>query len=234
MVVTAQEAVDLIDVRNRTGKLLVIGFNGSLSPQVRQAARYIKSGDAGQILSINAMVWEGWSHRYTGHWKQNREISGGGFMFDTGSHMLNTVSDLIGESFVEVTAWLNNRDKPIDIIGSVMARTASGILVTMIACGETIPSIGSDVHVFCTDATIRTGVWGERLEIQRRGETALTPVELPPSLGVWEQFIAVRGGKLENPSPPEIGLRMALLWDAIQASAAQGGNLIKIEPISTA
>jgi hypothetical protein len=42
-------------------------------------------------------------------------------------------------------------------------------------------------------------------------------------LGVWEQFMAVREGKLENPCPPEVGLRMTRLWDAIKASAAQNG-----------
>ena len=232
MVVTAQEAVELIKVRNKTGKLLVIGFNGSLSPQVRTASRFLKSGDAGKILNINAMVWENWSLKYNGHWKQNRAISGGGFLFDCGAHMLNTVSDLVGEAFTEVTAWLDNRDKTIDIIGSIMARTESGILVSMTSCGDVIPSIGSEVHVFCTEATIRTGIWGERLEIQRRGESGLTPVEVPPSLGVWEQFLAVRNGAIENPSPPEIGLRMALLWDAIQTSAANGGELVKMKPIS--
>jgi len=28
---------------------------------------------------------------------------------------------------------------------------------------------------------------------------------------------------MENPCPPEVGLRMARLWDAIRASAAKGG-----------
>jgi hypothetical protein len=42
-------------------------------------------------------------------------------------------------------------------------------------------------------------------------------------LGVWEQFLAVRAGQIPNPCPPEVGLRMARLWDAIKASAAQNG-----------
>ena len=232
MVVTADEAIELIRVRDRTNKLLVIGFDGSLSPQIRSASRLLKSGEAGHILNINAMVWESWAEKYQGHWKQNRAISGGGFLFDCGAHMLNTVSDLVGESFVEVAAWLDNRSNSVDIIGSAMARTESGTLVTLSSCGETIPSIGSEVYVFCTEATIRTGIWGERLEIQRRGDRDLMPVETPPSMGVWEQFLAVRNHEIENPSPPEIGLRMALLWDAIQNSAASGGELVKLKPIS--
>lgn len=230
MVMSAQQAIDLIEVRNRTGKLLVIAFDGSLSPQVRAAARLLRSGQAGKILNITATIWEDWANKYAGHWKQSPEISGGGFLFDCGAHMLNTVADLAGEDFVEVAAWLDTQGKPIDILGAIIARLKSGALVTMSACGQAIPSIGSEVRIFCTEATIRTGAWGERLEIQKNGEDSLNPVAVPASLGVWEQFLAVRSGKIENPSPPEIGLRMARLWDAIKLSSAHGGQPVHLSP----
>ena len=55
------------------------------------------------------------------------------------------------------------------------------------------------------------------------------PIPVPPSRGVWEQFLAVRSGRIPNPSPPEIGLRMAKLWDAIRASAANYGLPVRCE-----
>ncbi|MFN8421004.1 MAG: Gfo/Idh/MocA family oxidoreductase [Anaerolineae bacterium] len=228
MVVTADEAQKLIDVRDKSGKLLVIAFNGSLSPQIRTVSKMLQAGELGSILNVVAFVWEDWSDHYFGHWKQDAKISGGGFMFDTGAHMLNTVADLVNEDFVEVAAWLDNRHRSVDILGCVMARLRSGALVTMNACGQAIPSCSSEIRVFCTNAIIRTGIWGETLEIQRAGEKQLQPVSVPPSMGAWEQFIAVRSGKLRNPSPPEIGLRMARLWDAIQASAAQNGAVVRL------
>jgi predicted dehydrogenase len=229
MVVTAEEAKSLIEVRDRTGKLLVIAFNGSLSPQIRTVSKLLRSGELGSILNVVAFVWENWSEHYKGHWKQDARISGGGFMFDTGAHMLNTVADLVGEDFVEVAAWLDNRERTVDILGCVMGRLRSGALVTMNACGNAIPSCASEIRVFCSDAIIRTGIWGESLDIQRAGETQLQPIQVTPSMGAWEQFLAVRNGKIENPSPPEIGLRMARLWDAIRASAAKNGAVIQME-----
>jgi predicted dehydrogenase len=230
MVTNAEEALDLIDVRDRTGRLLVISFNGSLSPQVRLASQMLRSGELGEILSISATVWEGWASSYDGHWKQDPEVSGGGFMFDTGAHMLNTVADLAGEDFVEVAAWLDTRGRRenLDITGTVMSRLASGALVSMCACGETIPACSSDVRVFCTKGIIRTDVWGRWLELQREGELVAKPIEDLPSLGPWEQFLAVRDGSSPNPCPPEVGLRMALLWDAIRTSARRGGVPVKV------
>ncbi len=228
MVVTAKEAQALIEIRDRTGKLLVIAFNGSLSPQIRTVSKMLRAGELGSILNVVAFVWENWSDHYQGHWKQNAAISGGGFMFDTGAHMLNTVADLVGEEFVEVAAWLDNRSCTVDILGTVMGRLKSGALVSMSACGSAIPSCASEVRVFCTDGIIRTGIWGEHLDIQLAGEKQLQPVSLPPSMGTWEQFLAVRTGQIDNPSPPEIGLRMARLWDAIRASAAQNGAVVRL------
>ncbi|MBE2184801.1 MAG: Gfo/Idh/MocA family oxidoreductase [Anaerolineae bacterium] len=228
MVITADEARRLIETRDSTGQLLVIAFNGSLSSSVRTAVRLLRSGELGEILSVNATVWEGWAEKYTGHWKQNPAISGGGFMFDTGAHMLNTVSDLVGEDFTHVAAWLDNRTAPVDLVGVVIGRLASGALVTMQACGATMDSLGSEVKIFCTKGILRTGVWGEFFEVQRPGETQAGTGFMPTTPGAWQQFLAVRSGQIENPSPPEIGLRMAKLWDAIQLSAARDGAMVSL------
>lgn len=227
MVMNADEARRLIDVRDATGSLLTVAFNGSLSPQIRTAVKMLRAGDLGDILNVHAVVWQCWKDNTSGTWRQIPEVAGGGFLFDTGAHLLNTVSDLVGEDFVEVAAFLDNRSTPVDILGSVMARTESGVLVTLSGCGEAIKSCHSDVRVFCQEAILRTGVWGERLEIQRDGDDELSPIDVPESLGSWDQFLAVRSGAMENPSPPEVGLRMARLWDSIQASAKQGGQLVK-------
>ena len=76
--------------------------------------------------------------------------------------------------------------------------------------------VASDVRIFCPKAILRTGIWGERLEIQHPGQDELSVVEVPASQGAWEQFLAVRSGEMANPCPPEVGLRMARLWDAVK------------------
>lgn len=223
MVMNAAEAQSLIDVRDRTGRLLVVAFPGSLSPYLRHGVDLLRSGDMGRLLTISATIWQNWGANTVNTWRQVPEIAGGGFLFDTGAHMLNTVVDLAGEEFVEVAAWLDNYGRPVETLGVIIGRLASGALVTLHACGEAIPSCASDIRVFTQDAILRTGMWGEFLELQRAGESSLAPVVLPPSLGVWEQFLRVRRGELPNPCPPEVGLRMARLYDAIKASAALNG-----------
>jgi len=229
MVMNTQEATDLIAARDRTKRHLVVAFNGSLSPRIRAASALLRSGEIGPIQSIAAAVWQDWGKQTHGLWRQVPAIAGGGFMFDTGAHMLNSVCDLAGEDFVEVAAWLDNKSRPVDIIGVVMGRLASGAFVTLHACGETIHTWSSDVKVFCTGAIIHTDVWGKYLEIQRDGEDVFTPIEFTDLPSVWDQFLSMRAGEIPNSSPPEVGLRMAKLWDAIQESARQNGRSVTIK-----
>lgn len=228
MAMSVAEACSLIETRDRTGKLLVVAFNGGLSPEIQMATRMLRSGELGPILSISATVWQNWRENTAGTWRQVPELSGGGFLFDTGAHMLNTVADLVGENFIEVAAWGDNRGAPVDINSVVIARTASGALVTLHGSGDTVPSCASDVLVFCSKAILRTGVWGRWLEIQRHGDETFEKVPVPPATGAWEQFLAIRDGRMLNPCPPEVGLRMIYLWEAIRRSASQNGLPVKV------
>lgn len=227
MVMNASEARSLIETRDRTGKLLVVAFPGSLSPRIRKADKMLRSGELGRIITIDALVWQSWGPGTVGTWRQVPDISGGGFLFDTGAHMLNTVVDLAGEEFSEVAAWFDYCGRPVETLAVVIGRLASGALVTLHGCGESMEACASVINVFTEKAILRTGIWGEILKVQKAGDPDMMPVRVPKSLGVWEQFLAVRQGKIPNPCPPEVGLRMARLYDAIKASAAQNGQPVK-------
>jgi predicted dehydrogenase len=229
MVMTADEAHSLIETRDRTGRLLVVAFQGSLSPQIRLAARLLRANEFGRILTISGLLWQDWGPKTVNTWRQEPALSGGGFLFDTGAHLLNTIADLVGEDFSEVAAWFVPNGRPVETLAVAMGRLASGGLVTFHACGEAIPSCASEIRVFCERAILHTGMWGETLAVQYTGGEPPVQIPVPPSLGVWEQFLAVRNGSIPNPSPPEVGLRMAKLWDAIRESAAKNGTPVKCE-----
>jgi predicted dehydrogenase len=181
----------------------------------------------GKILSVQAAVWQTWEQFTRGLWRQEPKISGGGYMFDTGAHLLNTTADLLGEPFSEVAAFIDKRSTKVDILTVAIAKTTSGVFVTINGCGAS-PVTDSDIKIWCEKGLIEVGVWGGYLRVQRQGDPKLQEIELPPDLGVWQTFINVRNGEMPNPSPAENGLRMIQLWDAIKASARQGGAVVKI------
>jgi predicted dehydrogenase len=221
MVMNTLEARKLMGLRDRTGCLLVVAFPGSLSPAIREAKRLISEGALGRVTAISALAYQNWKQATTGTWRQNPEVSGGGFLFDTGSHMVNTVVELLGEDVSSVCALLDNRGTPVEIASSVSGVSSGGVLFSLTGAGDSI-SCTSEITVFGDRAVLKTGIWGESLSLRKADQNEFVPVKYAASSGPWEQFLRVRAGQLANPCPPEVGLRFAKLMDMIRQSAETG------------
>jgi predicted dehydrogenase len=228
MVTTVPEALRLREAEQRTGRTVVIAFQGGLSPLIHETRARARNGDFGELVSVNASIWEGWARSYAGQWKQNPEISGGGFMFDTGAHMMNTVCVLADSEFERLAAFSNNRGLKVDLATAVAARLANGALVTFSAAGEGPPGCASDITFFYTNAIVRIDAWGGWREVTVGGVA-----EPRETLEITDTpmltFKAVRNGTLDNPSTVANGVRFARLWDAIKASASRDGETITIQ-----
>ena len=218
MVLNAAEARRVMKVRDETGRLFSVAFPGSYSPAVRKAKEMIAAGDIGDLKSIAVYTHQCWKQGTAGSWRQNPEISGGGFLSDTGSHAVNTMLDLAGADVAELTATQDNRGTPVDIATSLQGRFKNGVFFTLCAEGESV-NCQSRVMAIGTRGVIITDQWGEFLRIIREGKWEEEPVEFPASRGTFEQFMLVRKGKIPNPCPAEVGLRFAKFIDMVRASA---------------
>jgi len=221
MVMNASEARRLIHLRDSTRRVVVVAFPGSLSPAIAKAKALIQRGVIGRVTAISAFAHQHWKQATVGSWRQNPEISGGGFLFDTGSHMINTVVDLLGEDVVRVAALLDNSSTPVEINATVSALSDSGVVISLTGAGDSIQCC-SQVTVFGDQGVIKTGIWGECLFIKKAKQPDFSAVPYRKSRGPWECFLEVREGKRENPCPPEVGLRFAKLMDMIYRSSETG------------
>lgn len=221
MVMNAGEARRLITLRNRTGRLVMVAFPGSLSPAIRKTRRLLAQGAIGKVSAVSAFAHQGWKNGSAGTWRQDPEISGGGFLFDTGSHMINTVVDLLDDEVAAVTALLDNRGAPVEINSSVSGITTHGITFSLTGAGDSIQCC-SQVTIFGDRGVIKTDIWGRYLFMKKPRQEEFKAVPYRQTRGPWEQFLRVRSGKLANPCPAEVGLRFAKLMDMIRRSAETG------------
>ena len=102
MTMNVREALSLIETRDRTGRVLMVAFPASMSARYRAAIAMRQSGELGRLMGISATLWEYWAPPNVGTWRMKPEISGGGYLFDAGAHLMNAVAELAGEEFVEV------------------------------------------------------------------------------------------------------------------------------------
>lgn len=226
MVMNEQEARRLMALRNQTGRLVMVAFPGSLSPAIWKAKELLKKGVIGNISAISAFAQQDWKTITEGTWRQIPEISGGGFLFDTGSHMVNTVVDLMDGDVACVSALFDFRDTAVEINSSVSGMTTNGIIFSLAGAGDSA-NISSQILVFGDRGILKTGIWGEFLTVKKAKDLDFQAVPYRESKGPWEQFLRVRSGKMENPCPPEVGLRFARLMDMIRHSAESGQTVLK-------
>ena len=106
-------------------------------------------------------------------------------------------------------------------VSSVGGVSKSGVFFSLAGAGDSMQGY-SEITVFGDRGVLRTGIWGERLLLKKHAQSEFMPVKYAASRGPWEQFLKVRNGKMDNPCPPEIGLRFATLMDMIRESATTG------------
>jgi predicted dehydrogenase len=227
MVTSVAEAERLIAARDQSGSNVVVAFQGALSPLVADTRKRAQAGEFGELLSVAAAIWENWSSRYQGHWKQQMDLSGGGFMFDTGAHMMNTVCLLADSDCEQVSALMNNRQRSVDVVCAVTGRLTSGALLTLNAAGDGPAGCASHLTFFYTRAMVRIDAWGAWREISAAGNPGIRE-EVEIRNNPLKSFLAIRAGSAENLSSAEAGLRFARLWDGIKASAARNGEPVAI------
>lgn len=226
MVTSVAEAQRLLTAQEKSGKNLVVAYQGGLSPLVHELRSNIRNKTFGDLISISASIWENWAETYKGHWKQVPEISGGGFMFDTGAHMMNTVSMLVEHPLARVSASMNNMSYPVDIVTTVNGELTDGTLFNLHACGHSIRCT-SRIECYFADCIVRICAWGRWIEIED-SEGNIERREQESANNLMNVFLQTLSGDIQNPSDIHQGLRMAKLWDAIKLSASQNGQPVAL------
>ncbi len=97
--VTAEEANELAELARKSGKICTMVFNNRHLAPIMRAAELVREGRIGRVLSFSAEYLHNSCTdvcRPAG-WKQNRDICGGGVLFDLGSHAIDLVYSLCGE-----------------------------------------------------------------------------------------------------------------------------------------
>ena len=220
MVLNAAEARKAMKVRDETGRLLSVAFQGSYSPAIHKAKELIAADEIGKVMSISISMCQNWATITKGMWRQIPEVSGGGFLMDSGSHAVNTMIDLAGADVKVLHAIQDNRGTPVEITSVVAGVFKNSVYFTIFAEGGS-DNGGNNVMVVGTKGKLHTDIYGGSLRFQKAGTWEEKPVEYPASKGTFERFLNVRSGKLENPCPAEVGLRFAKFMDMVKKSAAE-------------
>ncbi len=234
MVTSVADAYALWDAVKRSGKLLGITFQAPYTFNFGYLARARDAGELGAIRAANGWVSQNWLNSCRGTWRQDPALSGGGFIYDTGAHLLNSLLWLTNDPVIEVAAVLDNRGSPVDVNGAVTMRFRNGAVASVTFAGDT-PAFESRLTLFTDRYTITTDGWGHSLSMLKREREPFHPnVPFAEGRGTpHANFVDALLGREPLAVPVRYGVLLSALMDAIYASAATG-TAVKVEPVPDA
>lgn len=97
--ISSSQANEIANLAKNTGKIHNIVFNNRFLAPIMRAKQIIAENRLGRILSFNASYLHSsavLTSKNAG-WKQNKDICGGGVLFDLGSHVIDLIYHLCGE-----------------------------------------------------------------------------------------------------------------------------------------
>lgn len=96
LAINAMSAKRIVDAKNKSGKLVMVGLNNRFTNEAIALKRFIEAGHLGEIYRAKAS----WCRRSgipgRGTWFTNKELAGGGVMIDLGVHYLDLALYLMG------------------------------------------------------------------------------------------------------------------------------------------
>jgi predicted dehydrogenase len=233
LVTSSKHAYDLWKTVKQTGKLLAITFQSAYSAEFGHLAQLRDEGKLGQVQNISGYVSQGWCKGTKGKWRQEPELSGGGYIYDTGAHLLNALMWLMNSPVVEVSCMMDNCGTPVDIRGSASLKFQNGVFGTITMAGNT-PVFRTDIQIFTDSMVVITDQYGGKLEMYDAAGKRMyphVPADSRPAAGTPHLNFAdalLRGAPLR--APVRYGVLLSALMDALYESA-KAGLPVKVKPV---
>lgn len=150
--VTPEQADEIAELAERAGIRAQVVFHNRFFPAMQRAKQLIDEGRLGRILSFRSCYRHSSAAdpAKNAGWKQNRDICGGGTLFDLGSHALDLVYYLCGEyrsvvgrsqiaypvrRGMDGSTWTTNADEAFYIIAELACGAVGTVEASKIAVG---------------------------------------------------------------------------------------------------
>lgn len=115
MVTGIENAVDLVATAREHDRVLQVGYQRHFDPLFRELKRVVESGRIGEIHAANAHLGQDWIDVQRGTWRTDPDLSGGGQLYDSGSHLLDALLWTLDAEPRTVAAITDDRGEVVDV-----------------------------------------------------------------------------------------------------------------------
>lgn len=223
-------AREIVNRDARSDRTVMVGYQRRLQEPYRRARERFRTSSP---RWLSASITQDWIAEADGTWRLDPELSGGGFLYDTGSHVVDAVCFTSGLDPVSVVASMDfHDDETIDRRAHLDVEFAGGATAS-IACHGAVPAVREHLYGWDTDGAVCIDGrgWGARRfrRIDADGEYRPT---LDPRTERTRAEAFVESVRSDVPPPATTrdgAVVTALIEAAYQAGRADGPKRVPVE-----
>jgi predicted dehydrogenase len=238
MVTDVDHAVDLVETAQERDLELQVGYQRHFHPAFREIRRILHSGRIGDIHAVNCFLGQDWIEPHRDTWRGDIAMSGGGQLYDTGSHMLDALLWTTEARPESVSAEIEFEEPGLDVNSSLsmrLDRNGEPIITSVSISGDGVEN----------DITEGYSYWGtegrvtyanDRIEVaEKNAVTYTTEITNDTDFKTLNRrkirnFIDSINGTAEPAVPGEVGLKVTALTEAAYRSDDEGRR-VAVEPL---
>jgi predicted dehydrogenase len=235
-----ERAHDLADRAEASDRVLMVGYQRHLNPAF-ESARERWQGDADTGVDstapnaganpepeyLSAEITQNWLSRFEGTWRTDPDLSGGGNLYDTGSHLIDGVLWTTGLTPASVSAEMvfADEERRVDQRAVLSVAFENGAHGT-ISVHSTAPCVREHVHVWDEQGAVylegRQWEPREMSRVEPDSTTVLPYIDRERQRDKAEAFIDCIETGAEPPATARDALAVTALTEAAYESARRG------------
>lgn len=222
MVTDVEDAVELVEVADERNLVVQVGYQRHFHPGFTEVKRLVDSGRIGEVHAANAYLGQNWIGLHEGTWRVDPSLSGGGQLYDTGSHLLDALCWIIDGTPAQVSARIEYAEEEIDVNSALSVqfdRDDQPILAGVTVSGNGVELTPSEGYaIWGTDGQVTFD--GERIRLAERGATVYESVIEAQTdfttltTAKLQNFLESISGTAEPAVPGRVGLQVTALTEA--------------------
>ncbi len=230
MVCRIDHAGDVLKRVRETGLVLALAYQRHYGGTYRYIRDRIAAGVIGQVQTVMCVQYQGWKEATKDTWRQVPELSGGGQLNDSGSHLVDIMLWMTGLAAETVSAQIDDCGTPVDINSAVSVRFTNGAIGTLTVVGDYPgPGMWEDISIMGTKGGFHIRKGQPLVEMAGRDAPVYTvDAERLGGGSMCLNFLASIRGDETPAAPPECGLRVIELTEAAWESGRQGGVPVRV------
>lgn len=223
--VDLDHARDLVGRSEASEAALMVGYQRHLSPAFR-GAREALDERVGDPQFLNASITQNWIAHQRGTWRADPDLSGGGQLYDTGSHVLDALLWTTGLTPVSVSAQMQFDDdaERVDTQAALDVAFENGAVASVGVSGDS-PVVREHLDVWGEKGgfRVRGTDWGERdLEFVDDENNEHAPDHDGESRDKGTAFVDVVRDGAQPPATARDALKVTAVTEAAYESARTG------------